>query len=59
MSDRLYCCYSLNLRNFLMTRGIRYELCALNPNSHAMFWVYLRNEKLDTALAEWTNGASR
>lgn len=56
---RLYCCYSLNLRNYLMSRGIKYELCALNPNSHAMFWVYERNEELDIALTEWARGVCR
>lgn len=58
-SSRLYCCYSLNLRNYLMSRGIKYELCALNPNSHAMFWIYVRNSELDIALTDWTVGASR
>ena len=47
MEARLYCCYSLNQRNFLAENGLRYELAALNPNSKNMFWVYIRNQKLD------------
>ena len=50
----LYCCYSLNLRDFLYKNGVKYELCALNPNSKSMFWVYMRNEKLNKLLDEWS-----
>ena len=50
----LYCCYSLNLRDFLYKNGVKYELCALNPNSKNMFWIYLRNEKLNKLLDEWS-----
>ena len=52
--DKLYCCYSLNLRNFLYQNGLKYELCALNPNSKTMFWVYLRTEKLNNLLKQWS-----
>jgi hypothetical protein len=52
--DKLYCCYSLNLRNFLYQNGLRYELAAKNPNSDKLFWVYIRNEKLDELLTKWT-----
>ena len=50
----LYCCYSLNLRNFLHENGLRYKLAALNPNSKSLFWVYVKNEKLDKLLTEWS-----
>ena len=50
----LYCCYSLNLREFLFSNGIRYKLAALNPNSKSLFWVYVKNEKLDKLLSEWS-----
>lgn len=50
----LYCCYSLNLRNYLTSRNVRYELCALNPNSKKRFWVYIRTEELNTALRDWS-----
>lgn len=54
MNERLYCCYSLNQRNFLKENGLKYELVALNPNSKNMFWVYIRNEKLNKLLDEWS-----
>lgn len=50
----LYCCYSLNLREFLYDNGVRYKLAALNPNSKSLFWVYVKNEKLDKLLSEWS-----
>ena len=52
--DRLFCCYSLNLRDFLYKHGVKYELCALNPNSKNMFWVYFRTEKLNILLDKWS-----
>lgn len=52
---KLYCCYSLNLREFLYDNGMRYELAALNPNSKSLFWVYIKDEKLDKLLSEWSS----
>jgi len=49
----LYCCYSIPMRNYLIENGLRYEICALNPNSKIMMWVFIRNEKLNILLSEW------
>lgn len=54
MDVELYCCYSLNLRDYLIKNGIRYKVCALNPNSKKMFWAFIKNEKLDSLLNEWS-----
>lgn len=54
MKSKLYCCYSLNLRNFLESKGLRYELAALNPNSQKLFWVYIKTKQLDELLEEWS-----
>lgn len=51
---KLYCCYSLNLRNYLYENGLRYELAALNPNSKRLFWIYIKDKKLDYLLNEWS-----
>lgn len=51
---RLYCCYSVDLRDFLYKHGVKYELCALNPNSKNMFWVYFRTDELDKLLTQWS-----
>ena len=50
----LYCCYSLNLREFLYNNGVRYKLAALNPNSKSLFWVYVKTSELDRLLSEWS-----
>ena len=52
--DKLYCCYSLNLRDYLYENGLRYELAALNPNSQKLFWIYIKTEKLDELLTRWS-----
>lgn len=54
MEVKLYCCYSLPLRNYLRDNGLRYELCALNPNSKQRFWVYIKNEQLNVLLNKWS-----
>lgn len=54
MDIKLYCCYSLPLRNFLYKNGLRYKLAALNPNSKKLFWGYVKDEKLNTLLNEWS-----
>lgn len=55
MNVELYCCYSLNLHNFLYKNGLRYKLAALNPNSNELFWVYIKDEKLDELLTNWSS----
>lgn len=52
--NKLYCCYSLNLRNYLTNNGVRYEVCALNPNNNNRFWIYIKNEKLNNLLEKWS-----
>ena len=54
MDVSLYCCYSVNVRDFLKSNGVRYKIVAENPNSHKIFWVYVRDEKLDKLLNEWS-----
>ena len=55
MNIELYCCYSLNLRNFFTKNGVEYKLAALNPNTHKLFWVYVKDKNLDKLLNEWSN----
>jgi len=50
---QLFPCYSLNLRNYLMSKGLRYKLSALNANNHKMFWLFIDNKKLNNCLVEW------
>ena len=52
---RLYCCYSIPLRNFLLEHGVRYEIIALSPNTKSTMWVYIKDDKLDKLLNQWSN----
>ena len=54
MDVELYCCYSFPLRNYLYKNGLRYKLVALNPNSKKLFWVYIKDNKLDELLDRWS-----
>lgn len=51
---KLYCCFSVPLREYLKQNNIRYELCALNPNTKNMFWVYIQDKQLSSFLKEWS-----
>lgn len=53
---KLYVCYSVPQMNFLTSKGVRYELVALNKNTGNTMWLYMRNEKLDKYLNEWSLG---
>lgn len=53
MNVDLYCCYSMPLRNYLFEHGLRYKLAALNPNSKKLFWIYIKDNELDTLLNKW------
>ena len=52
--SKLFPCYSIPLRDFLASHGVRYELVGLHPETHKMFWVYIKDEKLNTLTSEWS-----
>ena len=54
--SKLMPCYSIPMRDYLTRHGIRYELVGLHPTSKSMFWVYIKDEKLDKALTQWSLG---
>ncbi len=49
----LFPCYSIPMRDYLTSEGIRYELVGLHPETKHMFWVYIKTEQLNKALQEW------
>lgn len=55
-NSKLYCCYSVPLRNYLSNNGIRYEICAKNPNSNILMWIYIRTDVLNQYLKKWSYG---
>ena len=57
-NSKLYCCYSVPLRDYLLKKGLRYEICAKNPNSDILMWVFIRTDKLNFLLKEWSLSSS-
>lgn len=53
-NSKLFPCYSIPLRDFFQSKGIRYELVGLHPTSKDMFWVYIKTDKLISAMKEWS-----
>ena len=56
MNDsKLYCCFSVPLRDFLIKNGLRYEICACSPKTGNMMWVFIRTPLLNKLLSEWSS----
>ena len=53
-SSKFFNFYSIPMRDFLAQKGIRYEIVGLHPESKKMFWIYIKDEKLDKAMQEWS-----
>jgi len=49
----LFPCYSSPLKNYLVNKGLKYLIVALNPNNHKKMWIFIDNEKLNNLLIEW------
>ena len=52
--SKLFPCYSIPMRDYFTSKGIRYELVGLHPISHDMFWVYIKTTELEKAMQEWS-----
>ena len=52
--SKLFPCYSIPMRDYFTSKGIKYELVGLHPKSHDMFWVYIKTSKLEEAMQEWS-----
>lgn len=54
MKNKIFCCYSLELRDYLLKNNFKYEVVGLNPTSKKMFWGFIKNKQLDKTLKEWS-----
>ena len=54
MKNKIFCCYSLELRNYLLKKSFKYEVVGLNPTSKKMFWGFVKNKQLNEALEKWS-----
>lgn len=55
MNDRIFYCYSLNFKNFLVLNGEKYIAKEVHKKTGKTFWVFSENENLNRLLAEWRN----
>lgn len=50
----LFPCYSKNLMNWLVnTKGIKYKLMGLHPQTKMQFYVFIEDEDFKKAIIEW------
>ena len=52
--SKLYCCFSVPLRDYLTENDVKYELVALSPNSKRTMWIYIKDDKLRKLLKDWS-----
>lgn len=55
--SKLYCCFSVHQRDYISSKNIRYELVALNPNTQNKMWIYIKDDKLNNTLQDWSKGS--
>lgn len=53
MSHIIYITYDKNLKDYLFNNGINDILYGINPKTNKRFWVYERNEYLNSLLDKW------
>ncbi len=53
MNIELFPCYSFKLKDFLNSKGIKYKLVGLHPQSKMQFFVYIEDEEFKNAIKEW------
>lgn len=51
--DKYYRCFSVPMKDFLMSKGFSYELIALDPKSKDTFWLFLRSYEFNNTLWDW------
>ena len=51
--DKIFKCYSANLRKKLETNGCKYEFPAIDIVNGKTFWLFLKDEKVNEVLKLW------
>lgn len=51
--EKVFYCYSIQLKNFLKLQGLRYEGKGKHKNGNT-FWTFISSDELNAALAKWT-----
>lgn len=53
--DKIFKCYSANLRKKLEEKGCRYEFPAIDIVNGKTFWAFLKNENVNEVLKAWAD----
>jgi hypothetical protein len=54
MNKDFFFCYSKELHNHIQRQGVNYVCAARHETTYKKFWLYIRSERLNKALAEYT-----
>lgn len=54
-NSKLFPCYSIPMRDYFTSKGVKYELVGLHPITKNMFWVYIKTPKVLELMNEWGN----
>ena len=55
-TSRVYCCYSKPQMEFLKENGLDSDCKGRSTTTDNIFWVYVRDEKLNELLNMWSLG---
>lgn len=53
MNDKYFRCFSVPLKNYLLSNDVKYELVALDTKSKNTFWLFVKTDKFQTVLSQW------
>ena len=53
--QKIYRCFSRNLKEFLEDNGEEIVVKAINPDDNRTMWIFNRNNNLDKLLTKWSN----
>lgn len=52
--EKIYYCYSKNLKKYLVENGQRYFSKAIHCQTNKKYWMFFHNEDLDKLLILWS-----
>lgn len=53
--NQCFVTYDINLKKYLLDKGICDFIYGMNPKTNRLFWVYIRTDELNKCLDIWFN----
>jgi hypothetical protein len=53
MENKYFYCYSMPLKDFLKSQGLKYITKAINPRTNTTYFMFEKGEDLDKAICKW------